>query len=64
MTGSRWGVVTLPLSPAPGKEKDDVDETAGDVTPGRTLVLQGTDTGVWTNRSSFIRGNSCGGGGE
>ena len=51
VTGSLWDVVTPPLSPAPGKEKDDVDETAGDVTPGRTLVLQMRDTGVGTNKS-------------
>lgn len=40
VTGTLWGVVTPPLSPVPGKEKDGIDETAGDVTPGRTLVLQ------------------------
>ena len=50
VTGTLWGVVTTPLSPL-GKENDDVDETAGDVTPGRTLVLQGY-RGVWCTCSN------------
>jgi hypothetical protein len=55
VTGTLWGVVTTPLSP-PGKENDDVDETAGDVTPGRTLVLQGYVRGCTVTTAVQIDG--------
>ena len=43
MTGSRENVATGLQPVVVGKVNEEFDDTAGDVTPGRTLVLWGED---------------------